>query len=150
MLKSFIKKGLVVAGLAAVFLVALAVPAFAQDENFGEIAPVIAWLVGAVVAFGPGARGITWIVDRVRDAVSADLPTIVWPLLAFVIALGACLAFGINVVGGLFTQLPKFAESTALDGTAGEVLTAVALAGFSSSWHDRDAARARSNAGSGS
>lgn len=124
----------------------LATPAFAQDEvpNFGGLAPVVAFLVGAVVAFGPGARGITWIVDRVRDAVSfGDDPRykIVWPLLGFAIALLACVGFGVNVVGALFVQIPRFAESTALNGLAGEVVTAVALAGVASSWHDRDKAK---------
>lgn len=114
------------------------------QEEFGEIAPVIAFLVAAVVAFGPGARGITWIVDRVRDAAPfGDDPRfkILWPALAFAVALFACVGFGINVVGGLFVQIPRFSESTALNGLWGEVLTAVALAGAASSWHDRDVAK---------
>lgn len=136
--------------LVAICIMAWALPAFAQGTgdptsgNFGQLAPVIAVLTGALIVFLPGARGVTWIVDRIRDAVPfGDDPNfkIVWPLAALVVALIACLGWQINVVGGILTQIPRFAGSTALDGTAGQVLTAVGIAGASSSWHDRDKAK---------
>ncbi len=116
----------------------------AQAGDFGGVGPAIAWAVAALVAFGPGARGITWIVDRVRDAVAfGDDPRykLLWPVLALLVALGVCLGFEVNVVGGLLTQVPRFTGSDALNGTAGQVVTAVGLAGFASSWHDRDKAK---------
>lgn len=150
MLRRFVAV-LLVALAAAVILAVLAGPALAAGihqtvpgADFGEIGPVIAWAVGALVAFGPGARGITWIVDRVRDFLKiGDDPRykVAWPLLALGVALVACLIFEVNTVGALFTALPRFTGSHALDGTAGQIVTAVALAGMASSWHDRDVAK---------
>lgn len=110
----------------------------------GQLAPVIAWAVGLVALFGPGARGITWIVDRIRDTVSfGDDPRfkLLWPAVALVIALASCLLFEINVVGAVLADVPRFATSSALSGVWGQIVTAIGIAGFSSSWHDRDKAK---------
>ena len=112
--------------------------------EFGEIGPAVAFLVGAAVAFLPGARGITWIVDRVRDAVPfGDDPrfTIVWPLLAFAVALLICFGWDVNIVGTLAQAIPSLHGSDALTGGVGKLLTSLALAGPASSWHDRDVAK---------
>lgn len=114
-----------------------------------DLAPVIAWLTSLVVLFVPGARGLTWIVDQVRNAMGdrgAD-PSLrwLWPVIAVVVALVSCLLFQINVVAPAFRNVPAFLGSTALDGFWGQVVTALGLAGLASSWHDRDAAKARAN-----
>lgn len=113
-----------------------------QAQDFGEVGVAIAWVAALVLAFGPGARGITYIVDRIRDVFDKDdsWPTVVPGVIALVIALGVCLGFEINIAGGLLAQVPRFA-GTGLDETAGQVITAVGLAGFASSWHDRDKAK---------
>jgi ABC-type transport system involved in cytochrome c biogenesis permease subunit len=115
------------------------------QQDVTSLAPVLIWFTAVAAAFGPGARSITWVVDRVRDAVSfGDDPKfkLLWPLLALAIALFACLMFpATNVVGGLFAQLPRFEGSTGLMGTAGQIITAFGLAGFASTWHDRDVAK---------
>jgi hypothetical protein len=102
----------------------------------------VAFAVAATVPLVAGSRGITYLVDRVRDAVPfGDDPRfrILWPLLALGFGLLACLGWGINPVGDLLAALPQ--GSNALEGTAGEVMSAIAFAGLASSWHDRDAAK---------
>src|SRR5262245_29083238 len=117
------------------------------QADFGEIGPAIAFIGGLVLAFGPGARGITWLVDRVRDAFpkqSADPRfKIAWPLLALAIALLIGFGWDVNIVGAVSDAVPGLKDSAALDGWLGQLLTALGLAGFASSWHDRDAAKAK-------
>lgn len=109
------------------------------QTEVGEIAPVLAWIAAAALAFGPGAIGITKLVDAIRYFDSDDNPRlrILWIVAALVLGLVACLLFQINIVGGLFSQLPAFAGSTSLDGTAGQVLTGLALGGTASYHHER-------------
>jgi len=126
-----------------------------EAQPFGEIAPVIAWLVAAAVAFGPASAGITKLVDFLRGAFDHEdaWPGFIWIAAAMVIALLACLLFEINIIGGLFAQLPAFQGSDALSGTSGEIITAIGMGGFASYWHERmdkasaeaDAARAIAN-----
>lgn len=107
-------------------------------SDFGEVGPAIAWIGALAVAFGPGAMGITKLVDFVRDFDKGDTwPKFVWIALAFVIALVICLGFQVNIIGGFFKELPAFQGGTQLDGVAGQILTAVGLAGAASYWHER-------------
>lgn len=112
-----------------------------QAGDFGELGPAVAFLVSTAAVLIAGSRGVTWVVDRVRDAVpnQENVPKIVWPLLALAVALVATLGFGINPIGDALAALPQ--GSDALGGTAGEVISAVVLAGLASSWHDRDKAK---------
>ncbi len=106
--------------------------------DFGEIGPAIAWLGALAVAFGPGAMGITKIVDFVRGFDKGDTwPAWIWIAAAFIIALVICLGFEVNIIGGFFKELPAFSGSSSMDGVAGQVLTAIGLAGASSYWHGR-------------
>lgn len=119
------------------------------NPDFGPLGDAVVFLVAAGVTLVAGSRGVTWLVDRVRDAVERPatpndpgrkLPRIVWPLLALGFALVATLGFnGTNIIGDAVAALPK--GSTALQSTAGEVITAIVLAGLASSWHDRDKAK---------
>ena len=107
--------------------------------DFGEIGPAIAWIGALALAFGPGAMGITKIVDIVRGVLDKEdkWPGWVWIVVALIVAIGLSLAFQINIVGGFFKELPAFANSDALDGVWGQVLTGLGLAGASSYWHHR-------------
>ena len=110
--------------------------------EFGELGPAVAFLVSTAAVLIAGSRGITWVVDRVRDAApfgDDDRFKIVWPLLALLVALLATLGFGVNPIGDALAALPQ--GSDALSGTAGEIVSAVVLAGLASSWHDRDKAK---------
>ena len=107
-----------------------------------EIDSFIAFAVGAATILAAGSRGITFLVDRVRNAVPFGSKLgmgLLWGGLALVFALIACLGFGINPIGELVASLPQGTDK--LTGTAGEVLSAIAFAGLSSSWHDRDKAK---------
>jgi hypothetical protein len=107
-------------------------------SDFGEVGPAIAWLGALAVAFGPGAIGITKIVDFVRGFDKFDSwPKWAWIVLAFIVAFAICLGFEINIIGGFFKELPAFSGSSSMDGVAGQALTAVGLAGMASYWHER-------------
>jgi hypothetical protein len=106
--------------------------------DVGAFAPVLAWIVAVGVAFGPGALAVTKLVDGVRSFDTTDSwPPVVWIVLAFAIAIVACVAFEINVVGGLWSQLPAAAGSSALNGIVGQALTGAGIAGTASWHHER-------------
>jgi hypothetical protein len=102
----------------------------------------VGFALAAAAVLVAGSRGITFLVDRVRDAVpfgSTAGMGLLWGGLALVLALIACIGFGINPIGELVASMPQGTDK--LTGTAGEVLSAIAFAGLSSSWHDRDKAK---------
>lgn len=111
----------------------------AQDSGgVGELAPVFAWLSAFVLAFGPGAIGITKLVDAVRSFdKNQDWPKLLWVGLALAFGVVICLVFQINIIAGLVAQLPSFSGSHALDGVAGQVVTGLAMGGTASYWHER-------------
>jgi len=140
-MRTVLRKLLLVAALVAVFIVVLAPAAFAQTDG-SDLDAALAFLAAAAIPLLAGSRGITFLVDRVRDAVGfGDDPRfkIVWGLLALAIALIATLGFGVNTIGDLVAALPQ--GTNALSGTAGEIITAIVYAGLASSWHDRDVAK---------
>lgn len=146
LLAVFVFTGLTLAAVAVMAVPAQARPhaALAQADPGGALAPALAALVLIVGALVISARGITYLVDRVRDVfprASANPKfKVVWPLLALAIALFATLGFdGTNLIGDALAKLPR--GTNALEGTFGKVVTAVALAGIASSWHDRDKAK---------
>ncbi len=108
-------------------------------SDFGQIGPAIAWLGALAVAFGPGAMGITKLVDFLRDTFDKTdkLPRFTWIVAAFVIALAICLGFEVNIIGGFFKELPAFSGSSSMDGVSGQILTGIGLAGAASYWHER-------------
>jgi membrane-bound ClpP family serine protease len=83
--------------------------------------------------------GITKLVDFLRDLLDKEdtWPRFTWIVAAFVIALAICLGFEVNIIGGFFKELPAFSGSSSMDGTAGQILTAIGLAGAASYWHER-------------
>jgi len=138
------KKVLFVAAVVVALVVLLATPAFAQDSGGPNIDVVVSFLVAAAIPLVAGSRGVTFLVDRVRDALPdniSDNPKykIAWGALALAFSLVATLGFGVNTIGDLLAQLPQ--GSDALTGTAGEIITAIVYAGLASSWHDRDVAK---------
>jgi membrane-bound ClpP family serine protease len=127
----------------------------AQDTA-DQLAPVFALIAGLVVTFGPLAIGLTKLVDGIRSIVDrtpeSPWPDWVWIAVAFVIGIGVCLGFEINVADALIQQVPAFNGSTALEGAAGSVFTGAGMAGMASYWHNTmkvksaKAAEAKANA----
>lgn len=103
-----------------------------------DLSNVVAWVAGAVLLLGPGAVGVTKLVDAVRSLDKNDTwPAWVWIATAFVIGVGSCLVFEMNLVASLVVELPRFTDSTVLNGTVGQVVTGVAIAGMASYQHER-------------
>jgi hypothetical protein len=134
------KVGIVVV-LAIGFVVALGLPAFAQatggGDQFGQLTQVVAFVGFVAVVFGPGSVGIAMLVDAAKrrldpnDAWKSD----VWIAAAFVIAVASCVGFKIDVTAQLLAKLPVAAGRT-LPAIAGQLLTAVGMAGMASWHHD--------------
>jgi hypothetical protein len=104
-----------------------------------QFAFVGTWLAALAVAFGPGGIIVAKLVDGIRYFDKDDDPRfkIVWIVAALVIGLVVAFAGDINLVGDLFTQLPAFADNTALDGTLGTALTGLGIGASASFWHER-------------
>jgi hypothetical protein len=127
----------------------------AQDTA-DQLAPVFALIAGLVVTFGPLAIGLTKLVDGIRSIVDrtpeSPWPDWVWIVVAFVIGIGVCLGFEINVADALIQSVPAFDQSTALEGVWGSVFTGAGMAGMASYWHSSmklksaHAAEAKANA----
>lgn len=100
---------------------------------------VIGALTGLLAAAVPLAVGVTKGVDLTRNLVdpSDRLPKATWNIAAF--AFGILLAIGwqFNIAGGLADVVPALANSTRLDGVAGQLLTGVAIGAMSSFWHEK-------------
>jgi hypothetical protein len=101
------------------------------------LTPAIAWLVATIVLFVPGAQALKWLVDQARTLLPNDLPAILWPAIAVVVALVICLLWQVNVIAPAVKQVPALAGSTALAGVFGQIVTALGLAGMASYYHDR-------------
>ena len=98
---------------------------------------MLGFVAGAAVLFGPGAIGLTKLVDGIRSFDSGDTwPKGLWIGIAFVIGIVACVAFQIDVVGGLLNQVPALADKT-ISPTVGQVLTGIAFAGTASYHHEK-------------
>jgi len=110
------------------------------QETADQLAPVFALIAGLVVTFGPLALGLTKLVDGIRSIVDttpeSPWPDWVWILTAFVVGIGVCLGFEINVADALIASVPAFKGSTALEGWVGSVFTGAGMAGMASYWHN--------------
>ena len=113
--------------------------AFAQDSTGDQLAPVFGLIAGIVVAFGPLAIGLTKLVDGIRSIVDRSpetpWPDWVWILVAMVIAIASAIGFEINVADALIKTVPAFDQTTVLEGTWGQVVTGIGMAGMASYWH---------------
>lgn len=99
---------------------------------------MFALIAGVVVIFGPLSIGLTKLVDEARNLFDAGntAPKWTWPLLALALGLVVCLVFELNVMAEVLALIPRFSDSTILDGTVGQVVTAVGMAGMASYHHE--------------
>lgn len=152
-----VKRLLAVVAMAFGMTLLFASVAMAADTSStgDQLAPVFGLIAGIVVAFGPLAIGLTKLVDGLRLLLDrtpeTPWPGWIWIGSALVIAIVSCLAFEVNVAAALIKTVPAFNQSSSLDGTWGQVVTAVGMAGMASYWHEHmslkagRAAEARSN-----
>lgn len=96
-------------------------------------------LASVVVALGPLSVACTKGCDFIRNLLDRGdtWPKWVWNVVPIGVGLGLCLGFQINVVAPLATKIPALAASSAFDGTAGQVLTALVAGTFAGFWHEK-------------
>jgi len=87
-----------------------------------------AFLVLAV----PIAVGVTKAVDLVRNAIDPNdsIPKVVWNILAFVFGVALCIGWQVNLASAAGLK------QSSLAGTAGQILTGLALGAMASFWHE--------------
>lgn len=98
----------------------------------------VAFLVAAV----PLALSVTKAVDLVRSLVDPDplnprLPKASWIVLAFALGVGLCVGWQFNLMATLAHSIPALANSSHLDGFAGQFLTGLSVGGMSGFWHQK-------------
>jgi hypothetical protein len=98
----------------------------------------IALISAIAVAFGPLAAGVTKLVDTLRNLFDRTdtAPKWTWNIAALVISLAVCLGFQLDVVTALMKQVPALVN-TDLSDVAGQILTAIGVAGFAAYWHEK-------------
>jgi hypothetical protein len=97
-------------------------------------------LAAALVVAGPVAVAVTKLVDFIRNLFGASEPNIpswVWNVLAMVLGVAIALGWGVNVFGAIVSAVPALAESDALKGDMGTVLTGLLIGGMAGFWHDK-------------
>lgn len=101
--------------------------------------PTVAALVAALVVAGPVSVTVTKVVDFIRNLIDRDndMPSWLWNVVAFAIGLAICIGWGINVFGAIVATIPALAESDALSGTMGTILTGIAVGAMAGFWHDK-------------
>jgi hypothetical protein len=102
-----------------------------MEDVFGAFT---AFLVAAL----PLAVLVTKAVDTVRNLVgSVTVPKWVWNVLALGLGVLLCLGWGFNLFDALTKAIPALAESDALSGTLGSVLTGLAVGAMAGFWHEK-------------
>lgn len=91
--------------------------------------------VAVIVSLGALALTVEKIVSFVRNAVDSAgrFPTYVWNVLAMIVGVGFALGWQLNLTPAILGMIPRFAGSSALSGTSGQILTGLAVgasAGF--------------------
>ena len=103
-----------------------------MEEAFGAFT---AFLIAAI----PLAVGVTKAVDTVRNATDPTdkFPPVVWNVLAMVLGVGLALGWNFNLFAPLIAAIPALEGSGLATGTAGEVLTGLAIGGMAGFWHEK-------------
>ena len=98
---------------------------------------VFATLTAVAVAFGPLAMADTKLVDMLRNMTDIDdnWPKWTWNIAAFVIGVGVCLLWQLNVMEPLVAQVPALSGAD-LSGFPGELITGLGVGAFASYWHE--------------
>jgi hypothetical protein len=91
-----------------------------------------------LIAAGPLAVGVTKAVDLTRNLVDKNdsLPKFTWNIEAFVLGVGLAVGWAYNLVAAVAHQVPALSTSTALDGTAGQIITGLAIGAMAGFWHE--------------
>ena len=99
----------------------------------------LAALTAALVVAGPVSVAVSKVVDFIRNLFDASgtAPRFVWNIVAFVVGLGLCLGWGINVMAAVVNSIPALATNTMLAGTAGTILTGLLVGAMAGFWHDK-------------
>lgn len=103
-----------------------------------QFTQVFALLAGVVVIFGPLSVGLTKLVDMTRNLVDKDdtAPKWAWNVLALVLGVVVAVLFEVNVMSQVLALLPRFSDSTTLNGVVGQVVTGVGMAGMAAYHHE--------------
>jgi hypothetical protein len=101
--------------------------------------PVTGAFTAFLVAALPMAVLVTKGVDTIRNLVdpTARFPKVIWNVVAFVVGVAICLGWGFNPVAGLAAAVPALSNGSALTGTAGEILSGLALGAMAGFWHEK-------------
>jgi RsiW-degrading membrane proteinase PrsW (M82 family) len=92
-----------------------------------------------LIAALPLSVGVTKIVDTVRNlfgTAETKVPKVVWNILALVVGVAVALGFELNLFEALAAAIPALKPDIAA-GTAGEVLTGLAIGGMAGFWHEK-------------
>lgn len=112
-----------------------------------SFAPALAALAAALIVAGPVSVAVTKIVDLVRNAVGDRLPSWGIQVVALIAALALCLGWDINLANTVVQAIPALSDSDMLSGVGGTLVTALAVFGMSSFWHDKMAQWAAAHQG---
>lgn len=106
-------------------------------------------LAAALVVAGPVAVAVTKLVDFCRNLFDPgnNAPPWLWNVIAMVLGVAIALGWGVNVFGAIVSAVPALAESDALKGDMGTVLTGLLIGGMAGFWHDKMAAWAAQHKG---
>lgn len=96
-------------------------------------------VAAVIVAVGPVAMFCTKVTDFIRNAFdSGDTwPKATWNVVPIVVGVAFCLGFQLNAVTALVHAIPALANSSALDGVGGQVLTGLVGGTFAGYWHEK-------------
>lgn len=82
-----------------------------------------------IVTLGALALTVEKIVSFVRNAFDSagKFPTYIWNVLALIVGVGFALGWQLNLAPAVVGLIPAVADSSALSGTSGQILTGLAV-----------------------
>lgn len=100
---------------------------------------VTALFTAFLIAAVPLAIGVEKATQAVRALVDRNgtWPTVIWIIVSFVLGVGLCLGWQLNLAVTFEHAIPALANDTHLDGVAGQLLTGLAIGAMAGVWHDR-------------
>lgn len=101
---------------------------------------VFGMFIAFAVAAVPLALGVTKAVEFVRRLTGSrgwTLPGWFWIGIAFMFGVALCVGWQFNLMSALVRSIPALANTSRLDGVAGQVLTGLAVGAMSGLWHDK-------------
>jgi len=101
---------------------------------------VVGVFTAFLVAIGPLAILVERAVTAFRLMVGTDRymkANWIWIVLPFIVGIGLCLGWEFNLAATLAKSIPAMANTTRFDGTAGEILTGLAVGAVAGPWHEK-------------